>query len=199
MAAFFDIYASPDPTKGQRRSIHPRLVDSDTLTSSELMSHEQHASTLTEADLSAALIAIRHHILSQLGEGGRVHLDGIGSFSVVPHFVTPKHEGDKVTGKDVTFKRINFQPDPRLCAEIAANLSFQRRTALHSADITLDEAKESLTAYFSDHDDISCRQFESLVHLCDKRARTLLGALLDEGFLSRRKVGNTYLYTKAEA
>lgn len=199
MAAFFDIYASPDPTKGQRRSIHPRLVDSDTLTSSELMSHEQHASTLTEADISAALIAIRRHILSQLGEGGRVHLDGIGSFAVVPHFVTPKHEGDKVSGKDVSFKRINFLPDPRLCAEIAANLSFQRRTALHSAEISLDEIKNSLTAYFSSHDDISCRQFASLVHQCDKRARILLNSLLDEGFLTRRKVGNTYLYTKAEA
>ena len=196
MSAFFDIYPSPRPTQGEGRSIHPRLVDASTLTSKELASKEEHASTLTDTDMLAALGAVRHYLLSQLSDGGRVHLDGIGTFSVVPHFKSPKYEGDKVSGKDVALKRINFQPEPGLSAEISASLNFIHRTAPHSAEISLDEVKALLSEYFLTHADISLHGFCTLAHLRQFRARKYLTALLDEAFLSRRKVGNTYLYMK---
>lgn len=194
MSAYFDIYQSP-PQKDGRISIHPRLVEPGHIKNEQLLDDEERSSTLTRTDLRAALDAVSRHLAVQLGRGGSIHLDGIGTFSVVPHFKEPKYEGDKVSGRDVAFRRIRFTPERRLKALVENALRFERRNGRHSDSCDEEKAKALLREYFSTHGTISKREFQTLTHTCEHRARILLGALMEEGFISRRRIGTAYIYS----
>lgn len=196
MSAFFDIYQSP-PQKDGRISLHPRLVEPNHLASDEMMSQGEHSSTLTRADLQAALSTVSDYLVAQLGSGGCVHLEGVGSFSVVPHFKSPKYAGDKISGRDVAFRRIKFTPERQLKARVAHTLNFERRDGHHSSGCSIDEAREILEEYFAVHDFICKREFRQMTFTCEYRARLLLNALMEEGFITRRRIGNAYLYSPA--
>lgn len=193
MPALFDIYKSP-PRKDGKVSIHPRLVSPNRYSSAQMMSEQEHATTLTTHDLKAALSAVGTYLIDQLAQGGRVHLDGIGTFSIVPHFDTPKFEGDKVSGKDVTFKRVVFTPARRMQQEIKAKISFKQHKGYHGHEMEEAHAMLLLKEYFLLNHSISVREFERLAKVCTTRARELLLALSQKGRLTRRRIGNAYLY-----
>ena len=197
MSAFFDIYQSP-PQKDGRISLHPRLVEPNHLASYEMMDDGEHSSTLTRADLHAAMESVSHYLAEKLGRGGCVHLEGIGSFSVVPHFKSPKFAGDKISGKDVAFRRIKFTPERQLKARVAHTLNFERRSGRHSGECDSEKARELLQEYFKTHDYVSKREFQQLSLTCEYRARLLLTALMEEGFVTRRRIGSAYLYSLGE-
>ena len=197
MAAYFDTYQSP-PLPDGRSSIHPRLVHPSQNTSKDMMDSNEHATTLTRADISAALSAVSEYIKTQLSYGGRVHLDGIGTFSVAPHFKTPKYAGDKVSGDDVTFKRIVFTPERQLRQHLLQNLTFHHRNGFHGRTVEEEYVKDFLQEYFQTHTGITVRELSKLVHVCATRAGALLRALYEEGFLVRQRIGSAYLYAPAE-
>lgn len=197
MSAYFDIYQSP-PQKDGRISLHPRLVEPSHIENERLLNDEEHSSSLTRADMKAALEAVSQHLIQQLSGGGCVHLEGIGSFSVVPHFKEPKFAGDKVSGRDVAFRRIKFTPARHLKLLVEQAITFERRDGHHSTGCSVEEAKALLEDYFATHAFISKREFQTLTHSCEHRARLLLTALMEEGFITRRRIGSAYLYSPGE-
>lgn len=193
MSAFFDTYKSP-PRKDGKVSIHPRLVSPNRFSSAQMMSEQEHATTLTRHDLRAALSAVSAYLTAQLSEGGRVHLDGIGTFSIVPHFSEPKFDGDKVNGKDVTFKRIVFTPTRRMQQDIKASIHFEHHQGYHGHEVDEANAMLLLREYFLLNHSISVREFGRLAKVCTTQARQLLLSLMEKGRLTRRRIGTAYLY-----
>lgn len=193
MPALFDTYKSP-PREDGKVSIHPRLVSPNRYSSDQMMSAQERATTLTRHDLRAALSAVSAYLVDQLSEGGRVHLDGIGTFSIVPHFNKPKFEGDKVSGKDVTFKRVVFTPTQRMQQDIKANIRFEHHRGYHGHEVKEANAMLLLKEYFLLNNSISVREFERLAKVCATRARQLLMSLVQKERLTRRRIGNAYLY-----
>ncbi len=193
MPAWFDTYKSP-PRQDGKVSVHPRLVSPNRFTSAKMMSEQEHATTLTRHDLKAALSAVGAYIADQLSEGGRVHLDGIGTFSVVPHFTTPKFDGDKISGKDVSFKRVAFTPTRQLQQNIKGRIHFLHHTGFHGNEVKEAHAMSLLQEYFQQHHSISVHEFAHLAKVCNTQARQLLQSLLSKDFLIRRRVGSAYLY-----
>lgn len=170
MSAFFDTYKSP-PRKDGKVSIHPRLVSPNRFSSAQMMSEQEHATTLTRHDLRAALSAVSAYLTAQLSEGGRVHLDGIGTFSIVPHFSEPKFDGDKVNGK-----------------------RFEHHQGYHGHEVDEANAMLLLREYFLLNHSISVREFGRLAKVCTTQARQLLSSLQEKGRLTRRRIGTAYLY-----
>lgn len=191
--AFFDIYMSP-PQQDGKVSIHPRLVR-PLQSNSELMKREtSEFSSLTEGDMSGALSAVSSFLRRQLAAGGSVNLDGIGTFRVVPHFRTPKHAGDRVTGKDIEVKRILFTPCRELTFDVKRNIVFVHRNAPHSRETNETQAVLLLRQYFQDHDYITVRDFEREAGVNSTMARTLLNGLVKKEHLLPKRVGRILIY-----
>lgn len=191
--AFFDTYADPPQADG-RTSVHPRLVDPPSRTTEDLISSIVKATTLTRADIAATLSAFSEYIERELSLGGSVHLSGIGTFRIVPKFRTKKFEGDKITGKDVAYKGMVFTPTRELVSKVSNHIHFEHRKGRHSSDIVEAEVILRLKEYFTDHGNITCSQFERLMHVTNAQARRLLKGLITKERLERRRVGNAYLY-----
>lgn len=191
--AFFDIYMSP-PQQDGKVSIHPRLVSPPRSDSERLKRETSQSSSLTEGDMSGALSAVSEFLRRQLAAGGSVNLDGIGTFRVVPHFKSPKHAGDKVTGKDVEVKRIHFTPSRQLTFDVKRDIVFDRREAPHSREMNETQAVLLLRQYFQDHDYITVREFEREAHVNYTQARTLLNGLVKKEHLLPKRLGRMLLY-----
>lgn len=193
MSAYFDIYMSPPQEDGQI-SIHPRLVHPSRSDSREMMQQISEETTLTPADMKATFSAVAGFLQNQLIQGGSVNVEGIGSFRVVPHFVKPKHKGDKVTGKDVRVKRIVFTPDPVLRYNVVNRTTFERRGARHSTTMNETKAVLLLREYFQEHDYITVAEFEVLAHTTETSSRRLLNGLVRKEHLLPKRAGRTILY-----
>lgn len=193
MAAYFDIYADPPQADG-RVSVHPRLVDPPAFSTDNLISQQTSATTLTRADIEASLSAFSDYLLRQLSMGGRVHLNRIGTFRVVPQFKEKKYEGDRITGKDVTFKRIVFTPTRELLMHLRHNLSFEHREGRHSNNINETQVVILLREYFNEHEYITLREFRKLTGTTDAHSRRMVAGLMNKNRLTRRRVGSAYLY-----
>lgn len=193
MSAYFDIYADPPQADG-RVSVHPRLVNSPYFTTEHLISSQTTACTLTRADIEATLSAFSDYLLFQLQQGGSVHMNRIGSFRVVPQFKTKKFLGDRITGKDVIFKRIIFTPSRQLLQQLSKSLSFVHHDGRHSDTVNEAQAVLLLREYFQDHNNITLRQFSSLCGLTQTQSRRLIRGLVEKQRLTRRRVGPAFLY-----
>lgn len=193
MSAFFDIYADPPQADG-RVSVHPRLVDPPSFSTDNLISQQTAATTLTRADIAATLSAFSDYLERQLSVGGSVHLDGIGTFRIVPQFKSKKYEGDRITGKDVTFKRIVFTPTRAMLTRLRHNLSFERRQGRHSNTVNEAQAVLLLREYFQMKDNFSMREFERLCNVTPSQALRIVKGLMAKERLTRRRVGSGYLY-----
>lgn len=191
--AFFDIYMSP-PQQDGKVSIHPRLVNPSRSDSERLKRETSESASLTEGDMSGALSAVSAFLRRQLAAGGSVNLEGIGTFRVVPHFRSPKHAGDRVTGKDVEVKRILFTPCRELSYEVKRDIVFTRRNAPHSREMNEAQAVLLLRQYFQDHDYITVRDFEREAGVNSTMARTLLNGLVEKEHLLPTRVGRILIY-----
>lgn len=193
MAAFFDTYADPPQADG-RVSVHPRLVDPPSFSTDNLISQQTAATTLTRADITATLSAFSEYLEQQLSVGGSVHLNGIGTFRVVPQFKTKKYEGDRITGKDVTFKRIVFTPTRAMMARLRHNLTFEHREGRHSDKVNETQVVMILREYFQLKDNFTMREFERLCNVTHAQAHRLVKGLMAKERLTRRRVGSAFLY-----
>ena len=179
----YDFYRNPNSQGTNKKRYHARVVSSNRISTNELAEEIQNECSLTIADVKAVLIALGDKLAKHLGDGSKVHLEGIGYFQVnlqcKEEVCTPR----SVRSENVEFKSVSYRADNEL-KKYLRNQKIQRsQTKIHSAEMTEEEIDQKLTEYFKTHETLTRNQFEVLCTQVKSTAHRILQKLVKDGKL----------------
>ena len=165
----------------------------------ELEEMAERNTTLTRADMRAALSVVAEFVKTQLARGSRVHLPGLGYFALAASIERPADEGQQpIKGSDIRVRTVKFKPEAALLELLRRNVGFRRSApAQVSRKYTKAELSALLTDYLKEHRYITCRTFRAEFQLCSTQAYAWLRRLCDSGLLRREGNGHCVFYTLA--
>ena len=142
--------------------LHPRLRLNGKVSTAQLRARIQKYCTLTETDVIAVLDALSHAMGEELAEGRQVHLDGIGFFR--PNLVSTEPVTEKTKRKNtkVRLKGIVYRPDRLLMDEVGKVKVQRTRFSFHSSKLTDEEIDALLTEFFTTHDFVQRKSFQTI-------------------------------------
>lgn len=183
MAIPFEFYTNPNPNPEAPKRYHPRVVTRGTVTLREIVDIVSSRSTLSPADLQAAVTAIESAVSENLANGYRVRLDGLGSFSLslsAPEVDDPT----KVRAQNVSVKSVVFSPEKDFISH-SQKQGFERSEEKpHSADLSLDDIKETISEYLDSHSFVRRADIERVCGLTKSTAQRVVKRLVSTKFLA---------------
>ena len=158
------------------------------------------ATAMTVADLVGTLEAIRYELAQQLMLGNRVHLPGLGYFSLAVKgelYEDPKTH--KMRLRNPRVRTVNFRPEKQLLKALA-DTRFENVTYRYEphATPTAEEIEAALDRLFAESDYIFVGDLRSELHLSKPVAYRLARRLEAEGKL--HNAGSRYrkMYVRGE-
>ena len=194
MGVEYDFYQNPIPKGSDRKQrMHARVVTKVTVTTNDLAEIICTRSSLTAGDVKSALISLSELVVQKLGQGMRVHLDGLGYFSLV--LDCPPVKTDKeVRAESIRVKNVAFRADAELKKEVAKFKLERVRHKNKSKDCSDIEIDALLTAYFMDHDYITASDFCRICGLTSTTGGRRIRKLIDEKRLVRQGYSRSSMY-----
>ena len=183
MAIEYDFYRNPNSQGTNKKRYHARVVSSHRVSTDQLAEEIQKECTLTTADIKAVLITLSDKLAQHLGEGSKVHLEGIGYFQVNLKCKEEVRTTNAVRSENVEFKSVSYRADNHLKKHLKTQKIQRSKTKIHSATLTGEEIDQTLSTYFATHETITRRQFQVLCSQVKSTAQRLLKRLLDDGKL----------------
>ncbi|WP_300726038.1 HU family DNA-binding protein [uncultured Bacteroides sp.] len=184
MPVTFDFYASPSPDASDKpRKYHARVVGGWTVEEQEILEQIENRSALTQGDIKAVLAELKAEIVGQLQQGNRVHLPGIGYFSL--SLSAPKEASPtSIHAQNIRVKNIEFRAEQDLKKAVTTGIEFRRTSVKrHSNRLDSSEVDALLTGYFQKNTFITRRKMETLCGFTSSMAKLHLSRLVKEGRL----------------
>lgn len=196
----FDVYNTPSAnSENGEKSYHVRVAGSRTIDFKRVVDDMSRPSTVTSADIVAVLDGLSHFLERTLKEGNRIHIKGLGYFSVA--ISTPKTDNPKlITKRKVIVKGIDFYPEKDLMRRMRS-AEFERiEKKNHSREFSDIEIQGILNEYFKDHRSINRATFQ---HICGLTRSTALRRIKtftkgDTPMLLNEGVKNAPVYVPAK-
>ena len=174
----FDIYESP-ANEGEKKKFHVRNTNKETVRSKDLMREAARYTSVSRSDWAAVVEGLIDVLSEKLGEGKRVHINGLGYFSVSIGS-TENESPKKMTRRTVQVTGINFRPEKSFKKSIVNGAHFVReRYKMHTADLSPVEVDGVLTEYFKDHRSITCARMQQTCGMTRSTAYRRLKALTE--------------------
>ena len=177
----YDFYRNPNSQGTNKKRYHARVVSSNRISTNELAEEIQNECSLTIADVKAVLIALGDKLAKHLGDGSKVHLEGIGYFQVNLQCKEEVRTPRSVRSENVEFKSVSYRADNELKKHLRNQKIQRSQTKIHSAEMTEEEIDQKLTEYFKTHEtltrsqfEVLCTQVKSTAHFGNSLVRTLL-------------------------
>ena len=183
MSIEYDFYRNPNSQGTNKKRYHARVVSSDRITTDELAEEIQNECSLTITDVKAVLIALGDKLAKHLGEGSKVHLDGIGYFQVNLQCKEEVRTTRSVRSDNVEFKSVSYRADNELKKHLKKQKIQRSQTKIHSVEMTEEEIDQKLTDYFKTNDTLTRSQFEVLCTQVKSTAHRILQKLVKDGKL----------------
>ena len=183
MSIEYDFYRNPNSQGTNKKRYHARVVSSDRITTDELAEEIQNECSLTITDVKAVLIALGDKLAKHLGEGSKVHLDGIGYFQVNLQCKEEVCTTRSVRSENVEFKSVSYRADNELKKHLKKQKIQRSQTKIHSVEMTEEEIDRKLMDYFKTHDALTRSQFEVLCTQVKSTAHRILQKLVKDGKL----------------
>ena len=150
------------------------------------------ATTLTTADLTGSLDALKAEIAYQLMEGNRVHLPGLGYFSLaVKGEICEDAKTHRFRLRNPEVRSVNFRPEKDFMRTLR-NAQFENatyRSRLHATPSPA-EVDTALTRLFAAADYLFANDLQTALHISKSMTYRLLRSLESDGKL--RNVGSRY-------
>ena len=162
--------------------------------------------------LGLAVEWIQKQMVSQMNFNRRVHLNGIGTFSlnigmkpVIDEDAT-KHkrvvtDPQAITGNDLEVTGVNFVPDKELIEKLKSELVYfehsdPRGSVGHSAWYTDEQMRQSIIDWFGENNYLTRALFSKMWHITPYKANLILEQLCegDDALLVVQKQANAYIY-----
>lgn len=181
----YDLYTNP-PRKedGKKPKLHARVVTTGTTDIRHLTQLIQQFSTLSAADIKAALVALTETMVFELSYGRKVHLEGLGVFELSLSSL-PAEDAQEVRSEMIQVKNVVFRPEKRLKEKFRTLTIVRAEQKNHSRRLSAKKMDTLLAAYFNSHPFITRLQFQQVCGLTKSTATRRINALLKEGKLKR--------------
>ena len=208
----FSVHQNPLKDKEGRTTYQVRqdtLGTVDTKALEDLLAQHSLQNNFT---LEGAVEWLKKQLVSQMNFNRRVHLNGLGTFSlsiglkpVVDEDGT-KHkrivtDPKEITGNEVEVTGINFVPDKELLDYAKQQLvyfehSAPRGSVGHSASYTDEQMRQSIIDYLTEYNYLTYTLFAKLWHVTRYRAEKVLEQLCEgeNAILVQKKQANTYFF-----
>ena len=183
MSIEYDFYRNPNSQGTDKKRYHARVVSSDRITTDELAEEIQNECSLTITDVKAVLIALGDKLAKHLGDGSKVHLEGIGYFQVNLQCKEEVCTTRSVRSENVEFKSVSYRADNELKKHLKKQKIQRSQTKIHSVEMTEEEIDQKLTDYFKTNDTLTRSQFEVLCTQVKSTAHRILQKLVKDGKL----------------
>ena len=209
----FSVHANPLKDEDGRTTYHVRQDTwgtMDTKGLEGLLAQHQLQNNFT---IGGAVDWLRRQLVLQMNFNRRVHLNGIGTFSLnigLRPVVDEEGEEHKrivtdpneITGNELEVTGINFVPDKELMTAVKSELVYFEHSAPRgfvgrSVDYTEEKMRQSIINWFSEHDYLTRPLFSKMWHLSKYKANKWLESLTtgDNALLvCRRQSGISYYY-----
>lgn len=184
MTVEYDVYKTPKGFGEEKEAYHVRVKNKETVTTDQIAAQIEHDTVLTKGDVKNVLMSLSHHLVKCLGEGKRLHIEGIGYFSLLieaPAVASPKD----MRAEYVQVKGIAYRPDKRVKVKLADTKFKRAKVKEHSGMMSDEMVRDRLTAYFVDHAYLRRKDFENLCGFTTMTAIRRLNALLADGLLKK--------------
>jgi predicted histone-like DNA-binding protein len=152
------------------------------------------------SDVKGVTAALAEEIATQLSNNNRVHIDGLGYFSLRMRLDKKKNVTDSqdIRASDIKISGISFQPEKSFIEQCAgSNTTYE--VATRSITNVPDEGtwRKTLSTYFQSHPFITIRELADLLGISYKVAREKLLAMSSGPFprLHSRRVGRQLLFS----
>ena len=179
----YDFYRNPNSQGTNKKRYHARVVSSNRISTNELAEEIQNECSLTIADVKAVLIALGDKLAKHLGDGSKVHLEGIGYFQVNLQCKEEVCTTRSVRSENVEFKSVSYRADNELKKHLKKQKIQRSQTKIHSVEMTEEEIDQKLTDYFKTNDTLTRSQFEVLCTQVKSTAHRILQKLVKDGKL----------------
>ena len=183
MSIEYDFYRNPNSQGSNIKRYHARVVSSDRISTDELAEEIQKECSLTITDVKAVLIALGDKLAKHLGDGSKVHLEGIGYFQVNLQCKEEVCSTRSVRSDNVEFKSVSYRADNDLKKHLKKQKIQRSQTKIHSVEMTEEEIDRKLMDYFKTHDALTRSQFEVLCTQVKSTAHRILQKLVKDGKL----------------
>ena len=183
MSIEYDFYRNPNSQGSNKKRYHARVVSSNRISTDELAEEIQKECSLTITDVKAVLIALGDKLAKHLGDGSKVHLDGIGYFQVNLQCKEEVCSTRSVRSDNVEFKSVSYRADNELKKHLKKQKIQRSQTKIHSVEMTEEEIDRKLMDYFKTHDALTRSQFEVLCTQVKSTAHRILQKLVKDGKL----------------
>ena len=183
MSIEYDFYRNPNSQGTDKKRYHARVVSSDRITTDELAEEIQNECSLTITDVKAVLIALGVKLAKHLGDGSKVHLEGIGYFQVNLQCKEEVCTTRSVRSENVEFKSVSYRADNELKKHLKKQKIQRSQTKIHSVEMIEEEIDQKLTDYFKTNDTLTRSQFEVLCTQVKSTAHRILQKLVKDGKL----------------
>ena len=179
----YDFYRNPNSQRTNKKRYHARVVSSNRISTNELAEEIQNECSLTIADVKAVLIALGDKLAKHLGDGSKVHLEGIGYFQVNLQCKEEVRTPQSVRSENVEFKSVSYRADNEPKKHLRNQKIQRSQTKIHSAEMTEEEIDQKLTEYFKTYETLTRSQFEVLCTQVKSTAHRILQKLVKDGKL----------------
>lgn len=187
----YEFYRTPNPDqKTKKKRYHARVVPCGIVTTDKLAEEIHKESTLTKTDVKAVLMSLADKLAEHLGEGRKVHLEGIGYFQVNLHCKEEVRSISGVRSENIAFKSVSFRSDVDLKKELRNKKIRRSKTKPHSMPLSDSAIDKKLTEHFAVHPSLIRREFQILCLQTRSTACRLINRLVEEGKL--KNIGTEY-------
>ena len=183
MSIEYDFYRNPNSQGTNKKRYHARVVSSNRISTDELAEDIQNECSLTITDVKAVLIALGDKLAKHLGDGSKVHLEGIGYFQVNLQCKEEVRTTRSIRSENVEFKSVSYRADNELKKHLRNQKIQRSQTKIHSVEMTEEEIDQKLTDFFKTHETLTRSQFEVLCTQVKSTAHRILQKLVKNGKL----------------
>ena len=183
MTIEYDFYRNPNSQGTNKKKYHARVVSGNRISTDELAKEIQNECSLTIADVKAVLIALGDKLAKHLGEGDKVHIEGIGHFQVNLRCKEEVRTTRATRSENIEFKSVSYRADNDLKKHLQKQKIQRSQTKVHSIEMTEEEIDQKLSDYFKIHETLTRSQFEVLCTQVKSTAHRILQKLVKNGKL----------------
>lgn len=194
MTIQYEFYRNPNSQGTNKKRYHARVVPTGRISTDQLADEIQKECTLTVADVKSVLIALADKMSQHLGEGHKVHLEGIGYFQVNLKCEEEVRSLHGIRSENIKFKSVSFRADIDLKQELKNQKIRRSRNKPHSMPMTEKEIDEKLTEHFSTKPILTRRNFEFLCMQTKSTACRMLRKLVEDGKLKNVSTSRNPVY-----
>jgi len=198
MAVLFEFYEAP-PKEGEdnKLRVYARPILTKTVTTEKVASAIQRRCSLTQTDVIAALNSLSQVLAEHLQDGQRVHLQGIGYFSVSLECHDIETRKDMRSDR-VSIKSIKFRADKELKSQVMLAKAQRSNLRSHSARLSDEEVDRRVAEHFCENTVMTRRDFQNICQVKMGVAFKHIHRLVEEGKIKNIGIIRQPIYVKGE-